>query len=435
MMGLMQNPARLADSKGSGGSEPFWLQAIRRAAEQRFAELEAPVRKQEAWRYTRAEFLLDQEYELPETEVALEPEAMVEPLEADAHQLVLVNGRWSDQFSRVSDLPAGVWAGSLYRAMQEEALALRPGKISGPETHLFGAMNTAFLGEGVYIRVPRGLKLERPLELLNLCVAGANSLLIQPRVLLVLEEGAEAVLIERHGVVGEPRYFSNMVTEMHLQKGSRLQHYRMEEESPNGAHLAGLHLRQERESGYRSVSMVGGAAWTRTEISLDLAGKGAAADLQGLYLCGEDQLTDFHLDVRHRVPGCSSRERFKGILTGSGRAVFDGRILVEKQAQQSDARLSNDNLLLSREAEVDTKPQLEIYADDVVCSHGTTVGQLDDDMLYYLRARGLGEERARRMLCSAFANEIVEAAPYERMRERVERQLQRRLLPVARKEV
>jgi Fe-S cluster assembly protein SufD len=253
-------------------------------------------------------------------------------------------------------------------------------------------------------------------------------------VLLVLEEGAEAALVERHLAVEEADYFCNMVAEMHLHSGSSLQHYRLEEESPNGTHLTGLHLRQQQESRYGSIAMVGGAAWSRTEVSLDLAGEGAAADLQGLYLCGEKQLTDFHLDIRHRVPGCTSRERFKGILNGSGRAVFDGRILVEKQAQKSDARLSNHNLLLSREAEVDTKPQLEIYADDVVCSHGTTVGQLDDDMLYYLRARGFSKDEARHLLCSAFANEILEAVPYERLRERAAQLIQHHLASVGSEE-
>jgi Fe-S cluster assembly protein SufD len=296
-------------------------------------------------------------------------------------------------------------------------------------------MNTAFLEQGIYIHVPRGVELERPIELLNLVVDGKGPLLVQPRVLLVLEEGAEAVLVERHGTLGEPHYFCNMVGEMHLHSGSRLEHYRLEEESPNGAHLTGLHLRQEQESHYRSNSIIGGAGWTRTELSLALAGEGASADLQGLYLCGEGRLTDFHLDIRHLVPGCSSRERFKGILNGSGRAVFDGRILVEKQAQKSDARLSNDNLLLSPDAEVDTKPQLEIYADDVVCSHGTTVGQLDDDMLYYLRARGFGEDEARHMLCGAFANEILEGVPHSGLLERAELLLQRRLVSMARKEV
>jgi Fe-S cluster assembly protein SufD len=411
------------------GGEPFWLEAIRRAAEQRFAELETPVRKQEAWRYTRVEFLLEQDYELPDADSTPMMDEVSGTLEPDAYQLVLVNGRWSDELSRVDGLPQGVWAGSLYRAMLEGALTIRPGKVSGPETHLFGAMNTAFLGEGVYIHIPRGLKLERPIELLNLSVGGGNkTLMIQPRVLLVLEQDAEAVLLERHAAMEEPRYFSNMVAEMHLHDGSRLEHYRMEEESPNGAHLSGLHLRQEQQSHYRATSMIGGAGWSRSEISLDLVGEGASTDLRGLYLCGENQLTDFHLDIRHLVPGCSSRERFKGILTGSGRAVFDGRILVEKQAQKSDARLSNDNLLMSRDAEVDTKPQLEIYADDVVCSHGTTVGQLDEEMLYYMRARGLSEDGARQMLCGAFAEEILEGVAHNRLRERAAQLVQRRLV-------
>ncbi len=426
----------LLRSRPTGGQnlEPFWLEEIRKAAAKRFTALDIPVRKEEAWRYTRVESLLAKGLEVPAGPAKSTARRSAVPLQADAHHLVLVDGCWSEEFSRSNTLPQGVWAGSLRQAILEGRLAFRPGEISGPESHIFAALNTAFLQEGVYIQIPAGLCLEHPIELLHLATEEARSLLTLPRVMVVLEEGAEAVLVERFGSIGQPHYFSNMVAEILLRSDSRLEHYRQEEELPNARHMAGLHVRQERASSYHLVTATGGAAWTRTELTLTFAGKGAEAQLDGLYVCGDEQLTDIHLDIRHQVPGCTSRERFKGILHGSGRAVFDGRILVDKQAQQSDARLSNDNLLLSRNAEVDSKPQLEIFADDVVCSHGTTVGQLDDEMLFYLRARGLGEEDARQMLCEAFAGEILDAIRYPPLREHTQRQLRQRLIPAGEKE-
>jgi Fe-S cluster assembly protein SufD len=206
-----------------------------------------------------------------------------------------------------------------------------------------------------------------------------------------------------------------------------LRHERLQQEGSAALHLHGLRLHQERDSRYRGISLALGAAWSRAEVRVDFAGPGADCQLDGLYLAGDGQLTDFHLNIDHRVPCCSSRERFKGIIDGRGRAVFDGRILVRPGAQKSDAQLSNHNLMLSEQAEVDTKPQLEIHADDVQCSHGTSVGQLDPEQLFYLQSRGLDPAEARKMLCLGFAVEVIDVLTDSVLREHTLGLLNRRL--------
>jgi Fe-S cluster assembly protein SufD len=187
--------------------------------------------------------------------------------------------------------------------------------------------------------------------------------------------------------------------------------------------LSSLYLSQQAQSHYQGTTLAFGSAWARTEYHTRFEQEGAACELNGLYTVGDGQLTDFHLDVQHSVPGCVSREQFKGVLYGKGRAVFDGRILVDKQAQHSDAQLTNDNLMLTRNAEVDTKPQLEIYADDVKCSHGTTIGQLDPQQVFYLRSRGIDETAARKILCLGFAGEVLDSIEVPALRDAVTRKL------------
>ncbi len=238
-------------------------------------------------------------------------------------------------------------------------------------------------------------------------------------------------MIERYCGLGKGSYFNNALIEVVLGDGSELVHERVQEESPNAQHLSDLHVRLGGRSRYRLVQAALGGAWSRTEVRVVFDGEGAEAELDGLMLAGDKQLNDVHLDVQHAVPHCTSRETFKGILDGSGRVVFDGHIVVARAAQKTDAVLANDNLMLSRAAEVDTKPQLEIYADDVKCSHGTTVGELDPDMLFYLRTRGIPEAQARQMLCQGFAAEIFEHMPHAALRTRVTRLLAARLLDAA----
>jgi Fe-S cluster assembly protein SufD len=238
----------------------------------------------------------------------------------------------------------------------------------------------------------------------------------QPRHVISLEARADARLIERYVSLGNSLYCTNSVTEIAVGDDATLHHSRVQMESTNAFHITGVYLDQGKASRYHGVNLGLGGAWARTDLVARFSGEEARCDIKGLYMAGDGQVMDHHLDVDHGIPDCASREDFKGILYGKGRAVFDGRIHVAVDAQKTDAHLSNKNLLLSRNAEVDTKPQLEIFADDVKCSHGTTVGQIEPEMLFYLRSRGISAPIARRMLCLGFAAEIIDALGNEPLR-------------------
>jgi Fe-S cluster assembly protein SufD len=267
----------------------------------------------------------------------------------------------------------------------------------------------------------------RPIELLHVSVGMDEPVVSHPRHLIVVDEGTRAHVIERYVAVGNGQYFNNALIEVALGAGSELVHARIQEESGQAQHLSDLQVRLDAEARYKVSTVALGGAWSRTDIRVDFAGEGAAAELDGLMLAKDRQLNDVHLDIAHNQPGCTSRETFRGVLDGKGKVVFDGRILVAKDAQLTDAALSNDNLMLSRSSEVDTKPQLEIYADDVKCSHGTTVGELDANMLFYLRSRGIPEAKAKQMLCEGFAAEIVDRIDHRPLRDYVAQRLAARL--------
>jgi Fe-S cluster assembly protein SufD len=406
---------------------PGWLMAARTAARQAVAELPVLDRKQEAWRYTSIESLLKHRFR-PAPDAADVPALDINDCllpDFDTHRLVFANGRYNPHLSSARDLPDGVTLGSLRAGLTSdpELLATWFGQTANHTEHVFTAMNTALVNDGVFIHVGSQIELDRPIEVIYLSQVDEDPLLMQPRNLIVLDAGAQATLIERFIGLGQSPYFHNNLTEISVGTGASLKHYRVQDESRNAYHLSSLYLSQKSQSRYQGTTLAFGGAWARTEYNATFKQEGAACELNGLYTVGDQQLTDFHLDVRHSVPGCTSREQFKGVLYGKGRAVFDGHILVDKQAQQSDAQLTNDNLMLTRNAEVDTKPQLEIYADDVKCSHGTTVGQLDPQQVFYLRSRGIDEAAARKMLCLGFAGEILDSIELPALRDAVTRKL------------
>ena len=414
-----------ADQSGQG---PDWLVAARTAARQAVADLPALDRKQEAWRYTSIEALLKHRFR-PVSDAADMPTLDVSDCllpEFDSYRLVFVNGRCDPKLSSIEGLPDGVSLGSLRTALTSdpERLATWFGNTTANHSaNVFTAMNTALVNDGVFVHVENQVQLDRPIEVIYLSQVDDDPLLMQARNLIVLDAGAEATLVERFIGFGQSAYFHNNLTEISVGKSASLKHCRVQNESRCAYHLSSLCLSQQAQSRYHGTTLAFGGAWARTEYNTSFKQEGAVCELNGLYTVGDQQLTDFHLDVRHSVPGCASREQFKGVLYGKGRAVFDGRILVEKQAQHSDAQLTNDNLMLTRNAEVDTKPQLEIYADDVKCSHGTTVGQLDPQQVFYLRSRGIDETAARKMLCLGFAAEVLDSIEVPALRDAATRTL------------
>lgn len=414
------------------GAGLSWLDAERSQALTRVRESGVPTGKSEGWRYTGVKSLLEQPFlRYSEAVTGVEEEDIEDILIQDlvAHRVVLVNGRFAPHLSCLGDLPGGVRAGSLREILDADpdAVAGRLTKVAGEGAHVFSALNTAGMDDGFVLLVPRGAIVERPIELIHLSVGMDEPRVAQPRHLVVLEEAAQAKLIERYVSLGESLYCTNSVAELALGCNSILRHQRVQLESPNAFHITGVYLQQDAGSRYEGVTVGLGGSWARTDLIVRFAGEHAECDVKGLYLAGDKQLMDHHLDVSHAVPHCASRENFKGILYGKGRAVFDGRIFVAVDAQKTDAALSNKNLVLSRNAEVDTKPQLEIHADDVKCSHGTTVGQIEPQMLFYLRSRGIAAPLARRMLCLGFAQEIIEALGPEPLLAYVAEQVGQRL--------
>jgi Fe-S cluster assembly protein SufD len=416
----------------TGAGQP-WLAQYRRDAEASLQQLGFPQRRQEAWRYTSVDRLLQQDFvpagtALPEIDL----DAFLLP-QLDAHRAVFVNGRFVAGLSSLETLPAGVAVGSLKQQVERNPIvpARWLGRAAGAPQHAFSALNTAAIDDGLIITVAQGKKLDRPIEVLHLTTAQGAPIVAPSRNLLLLEAGAQATLVERFASPDASLYFNNTLSEIILQEDAGLDHVWLQEESPAAFHLHSLFVNQHARSRYRNTGFALGGAWARTELNIEFLGAAAAAELDGLFVTGERQLTDTHIDIRHSVPGCRSHTNCKGLLHGKGRAVFDGRIEVKSHASKTDAHLHNANLLLSRSAEVDTKPQLEIYADDVKCSHGTTVGQLDPAQLFYLRSRGIDAAEARRLLCLGFAGEIIDRCGIAPLRECVRTAVADRLAQAA----
>jgi len=409
-----------------------WLDSLRSDARASIAQLPVLNRQQEAWRYTSIEPLLQQRFITAAADIGAFKGLDISRWRIaglDADRLVFVNGRLLPWLSTVAGLPQGVTMGSL-----RTALSTDPGQLaswfdqhSGRSGNLFTALNSALINDGALIRIGKEVVLEKPLELIYLNPGREHSLLVQPRNLVILEQGSEATLVERFVGSEASTGFNNHLTEIQLSMGASLDHYRLQDESDSSFHLSSIFLSQDELSRYRGTHLSFGGSWARTDFQAVLKQPGAVCEINGLYTVGDQQLNDFHLRIHHAAPGCISRERFKGILHGKGRAVFDGHIIVDQDAQGSDAQLSNDNLMLTRSAEVDTKPQLEIYADDVKCSHGTTVGEIDPAQIYYLRSRGIDKERALSMLSLGFAAAIGNSIKSDPLREAAERRLTQKL--------
>jgi Fe-S cluster assembly protein SufD len=418
--GQLEEASRYIDALPHDAGE--WLLGQRRAAAQQFADIGYPRVKQEAWKYTGIDGLLKREFETRDDAREVPRRTVMQQFlnEPVAGRLVLVDGVYQAELSTCE--AQGISLGGLRSAMAagDRAILSAVGALSGIGQHGFAALNLATLHDGAVIRVEAGVQLEKPIELLHVTTRAAEGRALRSRHLVLLAEGAKANLIERYLSLDDGvGCFNNLVCEVSLAKGARLIHQRLQLEAAQTYHLSDLHLGLEEAAHYQGRQASLGAAWSRTTLNNHFADTGACCELDGLYMAGDGQLIDVHLDMDHAVPHCDSRSHFKGILYGAGKAVFDGLIQVREQAQKSNAHLHNANLMLSRQAEIDTKPQLLIYADDVQCSHGTTVGQLDPQALFYLRSRGLDERRARHLLCLGFASEIVERFDSESLREQL----------------
>ncbi len=397
---LAAHAARAAALPGAGLA---WLDALRATALERFAASGFPGPRDEDWKYTRLAALERRAFTaapLPGTDTAA-------PGDGEQGTLVLIDGRPAGP---ARGLPAGVELLDLEAALAsgDGLLAEHLGRLADAGRHGLAALNAAFMDCGAVLRVARGVRLERPLYLRLRATARLAEHALQPRVLVLMEPDSRACLVESHEGEAGTVALINAVTEVRLDTGACLEHVRIEAGSARGYHIDALEVRQQAGSRLVSRLFTFGAGLARHDLIVHLDGEGASCELDGLYLAGARRHVDCHTRIEHRAPGCTSREDYRGILSGRGRGVFDGRITVHPGAQRSDARQRSANLLLSPHAEADAKPQLVIHADDVQCAHGATCGQLDEQMLFYLRARGLGTEQARAMLTVGFARDLVE---------------------------
>ncbi len=410
---------------GAGGA-PAWLTDLRAGAIARFGELGFPTTKQEDWRFTNVAPLTAQPFELPPPEpLRLAPERLAGPLLGDVapHRLVFVNGRFAADLSRVSGLPSGVRVESLSATLRTEPDLVRRhlGGAAGVDDHPFRALNTAFLTDGALVHIPTRLALAEPVQLLFLTVPGAAAWMTHPRVLIVVEREARAAIVETYAALGDGPYWTNTVTEIVAADGARVDCHRVQRESERAFHVATTGTRQGKDSVVNVHTVTFGAALSRHDMRTALDGAGGLAVLNGLYLLRGEQHVDHHTVIDHRQPHCETHEYFNGVLDGRSRSVFNGRIIVRPGAQRTDSKQTNNNILLSNDAHADSQPQLEIYADDVKCTHGSTTGPLDERHLFYLRSRGLDAPDARRLLTYGFATEIIERMEIAPLREQLDR--------------
>ncbi|MEI8190274.1 MAG: Fe-S cluster assembly protein SufD, partial [candidate division NC10 bacterium] len=307
------------------------------------------------------------------------------------------------------------------RALLEGHLA----RYADIQRDIFSALNTALMEDGAFIQIPRGTVLEQPIHVLYVSAPGAEPMATHPRTLIVAGENSQATVVEDHASLGDGVVFSNGVTELVAGDGSVLEHYLIERESARAYVIRTLRSQQGRASNLTSHTLLLGGALVRRNIHPVLAGEGGECLINGLFMAKGRQHMDNYMRVEHLSPRCASRQFYKGVLDDQARGVFHGRIVVHKDAQKTDAKQTNMNLLLSEEAQVDTKPQLEIYADDVKCTHGATVGQIDDDAIFYLRARGIPEASAKALLLFAFAGEMLQRIKVEPVRRHLEEMVRR----------
>jgi Fe-S cluster assembly protein SufD len=426
------------ESARGGVAGAPWLERLRESALESFEKLGFPTTDDEEWKYTnvapivRAKFepvLVDQENGQGLTVGQLN--AFVYP-EARESRLVFVNGIYRADLSSLGALSEGVlamdFADALASPAHAEMLRAHLGRIADYREDAFAALNTAFLSSGAFLFIPQGVRAATPVHLLFLSAEGDGARTVSfPRVLVVAEENSEATLIESYGSAQESVYWTNAVIEIALGDGARLEHYKVQRESVAGFHIAMTKTDLGRSSSYNATTINLGAQLSRHTIGVNFAQEGAECRVDGLYIVTTGQHTDTHSLIEHRQPHCTSRQLYKGILDGKSRAVFNGKVFVHEGAGGTDAQQTNRNLLLSNEARVDTKPQLEIFADDVKCAHGATVGQLEEEELFYLISRGLHRDLAQNLLTYGFAEEVIEKIKIESIKAQLDETVINRL--------
>ena len=401
---------------------PDWLDVLRAAGIAQFEKAGFPTMKDEDWHFTSVAPIAQSEFRLASGAPSISPLDIRRFTfeHHDWHTIVFVNGRYSADLSSFAGEDSGIRVGSL-------ADAIRSGKgwpernvskIAPPAANSFTALNTAFISDGAFIEIPAGLSVAKTIHLVF--VSAGTDTVSHPRNVIVAAPHSRCSIVESYVALDDSKYFTNAVTEIHVGEGARMDHYKLQQESSRAFHVGTIQVHQGASSHFNSFSFATGALLSRTNIYTMLDGEGAACTLNGLYLADGTQHVDHQTRIEHVKPNCPSREVYKGVLDGRSHGVFNGKVYVHPEAQKTDGKQSNNNLLLSPTARVDTKPQLEIFADDVKCTHGATVGRLDDNAMFYLNSRGIGPEAARTLLTYAFAADVLEMIELEPLKKALE---------------
>lgn len=421
--------------KQAAGNNIAWLRKLREDAFARFCQTGFPTTRDEDWRFTnvsaiaRASFALAGENGAPFSAPDLKPWRVKEA----AAQLVFVDGQFRRDLSTFGTLPASVKVLSLKEAIAKDPTALEAhlGRYLDIQRDAFSALNTAFADDGAFVHLSRGGALEQPIHLLFVSTAAVSPRMLHPRNLLVFEKESQATVIEEYVSLGGGAVFCNSATELIAGDNAHISHYMIEREEKDAFNISTLRIQLGRSTNVASHSLLLGGGLVRNNVHPVLAGEGAECLINGLFVGNGKQHLDNYMHVEHASAHCASRQFYNGILDGHAHGVFHGRIVVHKDAQKTDAKQTNRNLLLSDDAQIDTKPQLEIYADDVKCTHGATIGQIEENALFYLRSRGIDEVSARRFLLMAFAGECLDRMKPGVARDHSERLIHEHLLTVA----
>ena len=406
------------------------LGAVHEAAFQHFIAAGFPTTRNEEWRHTNITPIATTEFGLPSafeiSRATAEPFLFADDL---PHRVVLVNGRFSAELSSLAALPSGVTIGNLRDAVEGAATKSAPEWLAGPSAAMpLVDLNTAFVEDGVVIDIAPKTVVADPIHVVCLSTPASGATMVTPRVQIRAGEQAQAFVVESYASFPGAATFTNALTIVDVAAGAMVDHVKLQREASTAFHLAAMFARVDRGATFTSHALTLGGRIARNDISATLAGEGAECTLDGLYVADGDSLVDTHTNIDHAMPHCPSHELYKGILSGRARAVFNGKIIVRQDAQKTNAKQTNKALLLSGDAQVNTKPQLEIFADDVKCTHGAKVGRLDETALFYLKSRGIAAHTARQLLTYAFAADVLETIELAEVREGLEAATLRRYI-------
>ena len=416
--------------KSLNGEKTSDFHKTRKDAIRKFAELTFPTQKDEEWKYTNISSLLKHNFSPAAVKANVSSETINRFLfdKMEHNLLVFVNGIFSPELSKLIDIPNGVVIGGLAEAIKNNNPILKKhlGKYAENENNFFTTISTAFTRDGAFVYVPDGKIVEDPIHIIFYTSSRSEKILTQPRNLFVAGKNSQVTIIEHYISDEDSVYFTNSVTEIVAEENAVVDHIKLQEESKKAFHIARMEVDQERSSNFSSHLISHGAEISRNDFNARFNDEGSECMLNGLFIIDSEQLFDAHTMIDHVKPHCNSHEHYKGILQDKAKGVFNGKVMVRRDAQKTNAFQENNTILLSDDAVMNTKPQLEIFADDVKCSHGATIGKLNDEAKFYLKSRGIGEESATAILIHAFASDVITSIKIPALRDYLEEIISKR---------